>query len=266
MKYNLSRCAAQLALLGACAAFAPAAFADSTWTFNSSNCAQGATNSGNYGNSYSCNSGSSSVALTAWSTTSSGSTFANANLALYDGGFGVRNRTETLSVGQPNHSMDNSGQTDLIALNFGSATADLSALKIGWSQNDTDVSLLYYSGTGTPDFTTQLQGLTTAQLLAKGWSLVSNYSLSTSSATAVNPANYSSSWWLVSAFNSGYGKTGDGYSDYVKLLSVAALLTTPPPPSGKLPEPSSLALLGLAFCAAVGVSRRKNNRAALAAA
>jgi len=264
MKNNLSRYAAQLALLGACAAFAPAAFADATWTFNSSNCSTASANT--YGNSYSCSSGGSSVALTAWSTTSSGSTFANANLALYDGGFGVRNRTETLSVGQPNHSMDNSGQTDLIALNFGSATADLSALKIGWSQNDTDVSLLFYSGTGTPDFTTQLQGLTTAQLLAKGWSLVSNYSLSTSSTTAVNPANYSSSWWLVSAFNSGYGKTGDTKSDYVKLLSVAALLTTPPPPSGKLPEPSSLALLGLAFCAAVGVSRRKNNRAALAVA
>lgn len=260
---NFSRWATQLALLGTCAAFAPAAFADSTWTFNSTNCAQGSSNANNYGNSYSCSSSAGSVAVTAWSTSGSGSTFANANLALWDGGFGVRNRTEGLNAGQPDHSMDNSNQTDLVALNFGSAKADLSSLSIGWSQNDTDVSLLYYSGTGTPDFTTQMQGLTTAQLLTKGWSLVSNYSLS-SGGTTVNTANYSSSWWLVSAYNSGYGTakgfTTDIKSDYVKLLTVAAALTTPPPPGSKIPEPGSLALLGLAFFAAVGVSRRNGKK------
>lgn len=257
---NFSRWAVQLALLGSCAAFAPAAFADSTWTFNTSNCTQGSTNANNYGNSYSCNSSAGSVALTAWATSGAGSTFADANLALYDGGFGVRNRTEKLTVGQPNHSLDNSGQTDLIALNFGSAKADLSSLSIGWSYNDTDISLLYYTGSGTPDFGAQMQGLTITQLLTKGWSLVKNYSLS-SGGTTVNASDYSSSWWLVSAYNSNYlGNTLDTKGDYVKLLSVAAALTSPPPPGNKIPEPGSLALIGLAFFAAVGVSRRHSKK------
>ncbi len=269
MKNNFPRWATQLTLLSACAAFAPAAFADSTWSFSSSTCSQAAANSGNYGNTYNCVAGDSkSVALTAWSTSGSGSTYATANLALYNGyGFGVRNQTETLGVTSPDHSMDNNGQTDLIALNFGSAKADLSSLTIGWKSTDSDISLLYYTGSGTPDFTTQLQGLTIAQLLTKGWSLVSNYAnLAVGTAKTVNSSDYSSSWWLVSAYNSGYGGAAMGTTDYVKLLGVAAALTTPPPPSSKVPEPSTLALLGLAFCAAVGVNRRKTSKSLLAAA
>ncbi len=245
-------------MLAACtlAAMAPSAFALSTWNFSTSGgCAQSGSG---FGNSWSCNAtgpGPTATA-TAWSTTGSGASFAAANAAQYGtSGFGVRNTVETLSAASPDHSMDNSGQTDLLSLKFASSVK-LDSLKLGWYSNDSDVSVLAYTSASPPP--SSIAGKTVANLLSSGWSLVANLSNVGSSSPTFNAGGIiGSSWWLISAYNSGYNGSAalDGSSDYVKLLSVSN--STP----GKVPEPGSLALVGLATCAALSLRRRKTQTA-----
>lgn len=241
-----SLCAAMLAT--------PAAFAASTWNL-SSGCSENTANAGNYGNSYTCSAGAGSPAATAtaWSLTGSGSAFATANLAQYLGtGFGVRSQLEGLTVTSPNHAMDNSGTVDLMALSFTSGVI-LNQVTIGWLSGDSDISLLRYTGTTAP----VMGGKTIATLLSSGWELVGNYAnLAVNTPKSVNPLEKSSSWWLVSAYNAGYGGTAtDTTADYVKVLSVAGNVATTVTPNA-VPEPGSLALVGVAL-AAVTVGRRR---------
>lgn len=245
------------AALSACTALlaAPSAFAASTWNFGGTACTEASANAGSYGNSFTCSAGAGSptATATAWSSTSTGSAFATANLAQYLGnGFGVRNQTETTSVGSPNHSLDNSTSVDTMLLNFSSKVI-LSQVTLGWMSGDSDISVLRYTGSTAP----VLVGSTIATLLTSGWELVGNYAnLAVNSATAVNAAAKSSSWWLVSAYNAGWSGSGatalDATADYVKVLAVAGSVA----PANGVPEPGSLALAACALAGAAFARRR----------
>ena len=88
--------------------------------------------------------------------------------------------------------------------------------------------------------------------------MISHYrNVAVDAITDINAGNVSSSLWLIGAFNPlvGGSTTGlDNGNDYVKLKSIAADIT-----SKKVPEPTSLLLVGLGLAAASRFGRR--NRA-----
>ncbi len=169
---------------------------------------------------------------------------------------------------------------------------DLSNIKIGWkgdstgaentNKSDADISVFAYTGTvdaGANWAPTIANSLTVAGMAAAGWTLVGNYAdLAENTSKAVNvTTNLQSSWWLISAYNSSYVVPASGVdpnstvgagtisgnsvaglqagNDYFKVLSVAGSVTH------QTPEPSSLALVGVALIGFVAKGRRKQQAA-----
>jgi PEP-CTERM motif len=272
-----------LALLGAGAALvaSPGQAAMKSWSFNSSSCTQSGSS---YGNSFSCkdNYGVASATATAWANTDGYNSsndgtpqkIQNAQLSLYPGGFGVKNRDATDggdgstsgsndvdgSEGvSPEHSTDSDQRYDSVLLSF-NEDIKLTSLTIGWSQTDSDITVLAYTLGGSPITNSDLSGLTYAQLLTNGWSLIGNYSdLVTGTPMSINAGGAFSSYWLVGAYNRLVGGgTWTANNDYVKLLAAAGNKRVPTPGPG-VPEPATLGLLGIGLLA---MRRFRSGRAA----
>lgn len=282
--------------LMACMTMLPlTAIASSTWQMwdntNPYACNLNGGTTYSMGNSYQCSAVSNADPLmnvNAWSTTGSGYAFAEASVRRWNwtstpdtpvtmagqtSGFdyGVVNAKSGDST-SPDHSLDNHGYTDVLALNFTEDIA-LTSVSLGWVYNDADISILRYTGpeAGAPN----IAGKTIAQLTTTGgWELVGHYANLQNDVTA--PARTAeikdagaSSWWLISAFNAGYGNGTTTYggtvystcnsgltcgNDYVKLLQVAGNVV----PRNETPEPGSVVLLGIGLFGIMAMRRRRS--------
>ncbi len=235
-----------------------------SWTYSTSNC--------NPGSGASCimtglAAGTPTLATTAFSNTNGSGSNAdaykleNAYLSVYSGGLGVTNKDKGTAAGQdlnegvdPEHSIDSNQRYDSVLLAFGTAVK-LASLTIGWSNTDSDMTVLAYMGSGSP--TANLTNQTYSQLTTNGWKLIGNYAnVVANSVQGINASNDVSQFWLIGAFNPLVGGTTTGLTkgdDYVKLLSVAGDTVTR---AGQVPEPASLVLTGLALTALAWSRRR----------
>lgn len=176
-------------------------------------------------------------------------------------GLGIRNRdaasttdTDSNENVVPEHAIDNNQRYDMVLLTFSTAVS-LSQIKLGYVDTDSDVSMLAYNGASA---TPPLTGLTYANLVANGWLAVGSYAdVGLNTAKSVNGSNFSSTTWLIGAYNPLTGDTScatcDVGNDYFKLLSLS--IKDQSSPSTEVPEPGSLALVGVAL-AGIAAKRR----------
>jgi hypothetical protein len=211
---------------------------------------------GNTRGTSSASSGAPSATASAWSNTGGSNpntlhttgTIESAYLASWGGGLGVINRdaatlapilpsgggtTDDVEGKDPEHAVDSHQRVDAVLFSFGSSVK-LTEVRAGWAGSDSDITVLAYTGGGAPGPSGSWGALNA------GWTFIGNYLDIGTSTRAINAGGVSAAYWLITAGNSAYNASADSSADYVKLLKLAG------DEGRKVPEPGSLALLGLA--------------------
>lgn len=225
---------------------------------------------GAVGNSYTCAANGSTtrdLSVSAWGAVSStNNVYGTAYLASKGNrGFGVSAQSEGGAAGfSPNDALDNDPSSlapNLLLLRFNTAVI-LDQLTLGWSMYDADLTVMAYTGAGSP--TSFIAGKTAGNLTdggaLAGWRLVQN--LGDAAPDLAHPASdadivydlnaggVSATYWLVAAYHADFGGGAlDSLVDYSSLLSVRSR------DAQGLPEPPTLGLVAGALLA-IGWRRR----------
>jgi len=248
-------------------ALAGAASATTTWTLSPGSVTAGSGTS------------QATAALTGWANTGgSGNTLLQTQtLSPYGGGLGMTNSDVSTTPGDPNentapeHAVDNNDRVEMIALNFGAKKVNLSSLSIGYVGNQEfgysttyngNYTVMAYTGSGTPTLLNN-----SWNLLGSSWQTVSTSNTTTGSkSTGISNSTYSS-YWLIGAYNYLLGSataSAPTISSAIKLASVTGCVQGDVTSTGctivrpsSVPEPGSMALIGLALLGMISMRRRR---------
>ncbi len=230
--------------------------ATQTWDFSTANklgsCGY------NCWSSFQMTQGTNTLTITGWADTggSSDHILEQGDLKLYQassgGGLGMLNQDDPDN--NPQHSVDNVSDSDMLLLSF---TEAVSLEELSWTwQTSNDISVVGYTGgAGGPS----LAGNTWGQVLGQGWSGYNHGDAALSGGwyQVLEPsASLTSKYWLVGAYNANFSSLTNignlyGGNDGFKFSDAT---TTTSNPVNEVPEPGSMALFALGI---LGLARMR---------
>ncbi|WJG08400.1 exosortase-dependent surface protein XDP1 [Aliiglaciecola sp. LCG003] len=167
-----------------------------------------------------------------------------AQLTSYSSGIGAINADDSTS--DPHHALDNKGSNtnwaefDMVLFEFDTAV-ELTGLRAGWASNDSDMTVLGYTGSTALDTNTPFASDDKwSDLVGKGWGYHTDVmNLGVNNTKTIAPG-FESKYWLVGVYNPVFTGATNSSWDAVKLSMVS---TRKADSQTSVPEPATFALM-----------------------